>query len=193
MSLVLGLGLEHSCSWPQECLSSERLSLASDFFCVLGLGLEPCVLDSISGFQSLRAVSAHSQKVSAHLQWSCQRAKNFQPVQYFFNSQSSLRRVVLHSPWVRSAFAIKLAATALRLRCEPTKYAVRLGRMHGDCPANNITYNGNDEVDCFVINFILRNNEWWKGNGKINDSLNVSYLEKIGSKTEILLPEATNH
>ena len=35
-SLVLGLGLEHSCPWPRECLSSERLSLAlalaSDFF-----------------------------------------------------------------------------------------------------------------------------------------------------------------
>ena len=55
VSLVLGLGLEHSCPWPRECLSSERLSLAlalaSDFFCVLGLGLglEPCVLDSTSG------------------------------------------------------------------------------------------------------------------------------------------------
>ena len=45
---VLGLGLEHSCPWPRECLSSERLSLAlaSDFFCVLGL--EPCVLHSTS-------------------------------------------------------------------------------------------------------------------------------------------------
>ena len=42
------LGLEHSCPWPQEGLSSEGLflALASDFFCVLGLGLEPCVLDS---------------------------------------------------------------------------------------------------------------------------------------------------
>ena len=50
VSLVLGLGLEHFCPWPWEVLSSERLSLAlaSDFFCVLGLGLEPCVLDSIS-------------------------------------------------------------------------------------------------------------------------------------------------
>ena len=48
VSLVLGL--EHSCPWPRECLSSERLSLAlaSEFFCVLGLGLEPCVLDSTS-------------------------------------------------------------------------------------------------------------------------------------------------
>ena len=53
VSLVLGLGLEHSCPWPRECLSSERLSLAlaSDFFCVLGLGLEPCVLDSTSGLK----------------------------------------------------------------------------------------------------------------------------------------------
>ena len=46
VSLVLGLGLEHSCPWPREGLSSEGLSLASDFFCVLGL--EPCVLDSTS-------------------------------------------------------------------------------------------------------------------------------------------------
>ena len=52
VSLVLGLGLEHSCPWPRECLSSERLSLASDFFCVLGLGLEPCVLDSTTSGRS---------------------------------------------------------------------------------------------------------------------------------------------
>ena len=65
--------------------------------------------------------------------------------------------------------------TALRMGCEPTKTALRLWRMHGDCAANHIRYNGNDVVDCFVINFILRKNEWWKGNGKINNSLNVSY------------------
>ena len=49
---ALSLGLEHSCPWPRECLSSERLSLAlaSDFFCVLGLGLEPCVLYSTSDY-----------------------------------------------------------------------------------------------------------------------------------------------
>ena len=36
VSLVLGLGLEHYCPWPRECLSLERLplalALASDFF-----------------------------------------------------------------------------------------------------------------------------------------------------------------
>ena len=34
VSLVLGLGLEHSCPWPREGLSSKRLSLALalDFF-----------------------------------------------------------------------------------------------------------------------------------------------------------------
>ena len=38
MSLVLGLGLEHSCPWPRECLSSERLSLAlASSIPVLGL------------------------------------------------------------------------------------------------------------------------------------------------------------
>ena len=59
VSLVLGLGLEHSCPWPWECLSSERLSLAlaSDFFCVLGfgLGLEPCVLDSTSAYYHVKS------------------------------------------------------------------------------------------------------------------------------------------
>ena len=52
-----GLDLEHSCPWPRECLSSEKLSLASDFFCVLGLGLglEPCVLDSTFAIISLSA------------------------------------------------------------------------------------------------------------------------------------------
>ena len=33
--------------WPREGLS---LALASKFFCILGLGLEPCVLDSTSDF-----------------------------------------------------------------------------------------------------------------------------------------------
>ena len=59
VSLVLGLGLEHSCPWPRECLSSERLSLASDFFCVLGLEplcprlhlwlMKYCKINKISG------------------------------------------------------------------------------------------------------------------------------------------------
>ena len=62
--------------------------------------------------------------------------------------------------------------------------------MHGDCAANHISYNGNDVVDCFVVNFILRNNEWWKGNGKRNNSLYVSYWAKVGFQTKIFLPEA---
>ena len=68
VSLVLGLGLEHSCPWPREVLSSERLSLAlalaSDFFCVLGLGLglEPCVLDSTSDVFILLASKMKCQR-----------------------------------------------------------------------------------------------------------------------------------
>ena len=51
VSLVLGLGLEHSCPWPRECLSSERLSLAlalaSDFFFVsLALALASSLVSS---------------------------------------------------------------------------------------------------------------------------------------------------
>ena len=52
---------------------------------------------------------------------------------------------------------------------------MRLWRMHEDCAANHIKYNGNDVVDCFVINFILQNNEWWKGNGKLKDFFNISF------------------
>ena len=48
MSLALA---SHSCPWLREGLSSESLSLASEFFCVLGLSLEPCVLDSTSDVQ----------------------------------------------------------------------------------------------------------------------------------------------
>ena len=72
MFLVLGLGLEHSCPWPRECLSSERLSLAlalaSDFFCVLGLGLglEPCVLDSTS--DHYQSPNPHSPTYSCTVQ-----------------------------------------------------------------------------------------------------------------------------
>ena len=52
MFLVLGVGLEHSCPWPREGLSSEGLSLALafDYVCDLGLGLKPCVLDSTFGY-----------------------------------------------------------------------------------------------------------------------------------------------
>ena len=72
VSLVLGLGLEHCCPWPREVLSSERLSLAlalaSGFFCVLGLGLEPCVFDSTSVDEFERNQSTMSLKViSSHV------------------------------------------------------------------------------------------------------------------------------
>ena len=47
------LGLESvcprkGCPWPWPRIFFGSLALASDFFCVLGLGLEPCVLDSTS-------------------------------------------------------------------------------------------------------------------------------------------------
>ena len=45
VSFVLGLGLEHSCPCPRKGCP---LAHSVGFFCVLGLGLEPCVLDSTS-------------------------------------------------------------------------------------------------------------------------------------------------
>ena len=80
---------------------------------------------------------------------------------FLFAAQSPWSRI-LQSPWVRSAFAIKLTETALR--------------THGDCSTTlanerrlrceSYRYNGNDVVDCLVINLILRHKDWSKGNGK---------------------------
>ena len=66
---AVSLVLEHSCPWPREGLSSERLSLAlaSDFFCVLGLGLEPCVLNSTSAF--FPKVRLRSKKRGYNQKW----------------------------------------------------------------------------------------------------------------------------
>ena len=48
----LVLGLEHSCSWPRvSVLFKAVLGLSLGFFCVLGLRLEPCVLDSTSALR----------------------------------------------------------------------------------------------------------------------------------------------
>ena len=83
----------------------------------------------------------------------------FQLVQKLCNSQRSLRGVVLQSPWVAVHSPSNLTATALRTHggCSET-----LANAHGDCAANHIKYNKNNLVDCFVINFILQNNECWK-------------------------------
>ena len=71
--VFLVLGLKHSCPWSREDLSSEGLSLALalDFFCVLGLGLEPCVLDSTSAFSPSRLFShwSSSAQLSVGGQW----------------------------------------------------------------------------------------------------------------------------
>ena len=51
--VFLVVGLDHSCLWPREGLFSKSLSLASDFFRILGLGFVGCVLDSTSGKDTL--------------------------------------------------------------------------------------------------------------------------------------------
>ena len=95
MSLVLGLGLEHSCPWPRECLSSERLSLAlalaSDFFCVLGLGLglEPCVLDSTSGAHWVGSFTNSLRKYEKDLLQNIMYWKRFLAPQKFIYGRNS--------------------------------------------------------------------------------------------------------
>ena len=47
VSLVLGLGLEHSCPWPRECLSSERLSLALALAWIFSVSLALALASSL--------------------------------------------------------------------------------------------------------------------------------------------------
>ena len=65
VSVVLDLGLEHFCCCPREGLSSEGMSLASKFVCVLDLGLEPWVLDST--FEN----HFHLQFRTCRFTWTC--------------------------------------------------------------------------------------------------------------------------
>ena len=76
MSLVLGLGLEHSCPWPRECLSSERLSLALDFFVFLALALASSLVSStppssIIQYKDLVAAKFYREQKGSCLTLSC--------------------------------------------------------------------------------------------------------------------------
>ena len=74
VSLVLGLGLEHSCPWPRECLSSERLSLAlalaSDFFVSLALALASSLVSSTPPLASTLFLN-FILKIYFHYEHSC--------------------------------------------------------------------------------------------------------------------------
>ena len=66
MSLVLGLGVKHSCPWPREGLSSEGLSLASDFFVSLALASSlmsstPPLIDTQIYLAEIAAIAALDQ------------------------------------------------------------------------------------------------------------------------------------
>ena len=114
----------------------------------------------------------------------------FQPVQKLCNSQRSLRGVVLQSTWV----AVHSPSNCQQLRCEPIEVAARLWRMHGDCAANHIKYNENDLVDCFVINFILQNNESWKvmvtkeGSAVCSEVVYYTYLAPLTAPYQRTVP-----
>ena len=84
-SSIFVLGLERVCPWkgcswpwPREGLSLERLflALASDFFCVLGLGLEPCVLDSTSAERNLTRNEDFSKRGEPKVTFFAQKLSN---------------------------------------------------------------------------------------------------------------------
>ena len=78
VSLVLGLGLEDSCPWLRECLSSERLSLAlaSDFFVFLASSL-------VSTTPPLVNVPQHDLLLSCFFGWQTSEL----PGPFYFQAQ----------------------------------------------------------------------------------------------------------
>ena len=132
--------------------------------------------------RSLNTVSAQSQHSLSAVAVSLNAfavesptSKKFQLVQKIFNSQRSLREVALESLWVRSAFAIKLTEAALRPHGDSS--ATLANARSSRCESYQVKRQWRSYY-CFVIYFILQNNEWRKGNGKINYSENVSYYRQ---------------
>ena len=118
MSLVLGLGLEHSCPWPRECLSSVRLSLAlaSVSFCVLGLDLEPCVLDATSGFQVKSRIRKQA-KMFHNIRRTCWNK--------YANEQKSNKRILRPVP---------VLLQKKTLMCWQTRFIVITNSYEAACP-----------------------------------------------------------
>ena len=121
--------------------------------------------------QSLCAVSRHLQRIhsafAAHLQCIrnesqriCIGVANEQNFFNLFKTFSIRSAVSMESYCSLCGFAVLSPSNRRRLlwNCAaiPRRLPIRLWRMHGDCAANYIRYNGNDVVDCFVINSILR-------------------------------------
>ena len=127
-------------------------------------------------FQSSLAVSAHSPYIRSESQRIRSGVANQQKFFNRFKNFAIRSAVSVESYCSFYGFAVHLPSNWRRLRCKPTETAVRLWRIIviEDCAAIHIRYKGNDVLDCFVINFILQNIEWWIGNGKITNSLNVS-------------------
>ena len=86
VSLVLSLGLECSYPWPREGVLG-RTVLDLGFFCVLGLGLDSCVLDP-------------SSDLKGHLGRLC--VKNF-TVTPLWNNFGNFFRIFSHQLWFFSA------------------------------------------------------------------------------------------
>ena len=114
VSLVLGLGLEHSCSWPRECLSSERLSLASDFFVSLAWASS---LVSSTPFLVFR-VSAQSPRIRRKSQGICSGVANEQKIFNLFNIFSIRKAVSLESYCTLRGCAVHSPSNWQRLRLD---------------------------------------------------------------------------
>ena len=111
---------------------------------------------------SVFRVSAQSQRIRSESQRICSGVTNEQSLCNLLKNCSI--RSAVSVEWYSSVrvFAVHSPSNRGRVLCEPTETAERLWRMHGDCAANHNRFDGNDVVECFVINFILRNKEWWK-------------------------------
>ena len=106
--------------------------------------------------QSQRSLNAFAVSLSAFAVVS-PTSKNFSTGSKFFpfaaQYPGSRTVVTVGSKRIRHQIDGDCAANRRKLRCDS-------GEKRKLNTANHFKYNGNDVVDCFVINFILQNNEW---------------------------------
>ena len=93
------------------------------------------------------------------------------PTSKDFSTGSKIFQFAAQSSWIRSAFATKLTETALRTHRDCSTILANAQRLR--CESYQLQRKWRSWIFC--NKFYLRNNEWWKGNGKINNCLNVSY------------------
>ena len=141
MSLILGLGLEHSCPWPRECLSSEWLSLALDFFFV-SLALASNLVSSTPPLDINMLKTVYYSLIYSHVQycittWGVASATALERLEKMHNC---VIRIITNSPFrshtasifkefnsrkINDVFKLKIAEKMQKYKNNPQLYSIQ--------------------------------------------------------------------